>query len=145
MKNILLALDLKPSDQQLIMQAKSLASKFKSKIWIIHITAPEPDFVGYEVGPEYIRQSRADELRAEHKHLHKIMDDFRQASIDAEGLLIQGPTVEMIEKEVEKLNIDLLIIGSHRHGFLYETFVGHTSIKMIKKLSIPILIVPADE
>lgn len=129
----------------MIKQAKSLASKFEAKVWIVHIAAAEPDFVGYDVGPEYIRQSRAEELKAEHKQLRKIMDDFRQESIESEALLIQGPTIEMIEKEVKKLNVDLLIIGSHKHGFLYETFVGHTSIKMIKKLSIPILIVPVDE
>lgn len=145
MKHILLALDLEPSDQALIHHAKKLAARFDAKVWVIHITAPEPDFVGYDVGPQYIRESRAGELKAEHKQLHDIMNDFRQASIDSEGLLIQGPTVEMIEEEVKKLNIDLLIIGSHKHGFLYEKFVGHTSVKMIKNLSIPILIVPADD
>ena len=49
--------------------------------------------------------------------------------LDAEGLLIQGPTVEMIEGEVNKLNIDLLVLGSHKHGFLYETFVGNTAFQ----------------
>ncbi|MBP8086568.1 MAG: universal stress protein, partial [Saprospiraceae bacterium] len=36
----------------------------------------------------------------------------------------------------------LLILGSHKHGFLYETFVGNTAVRIIKEISIPVMIVP---
>nr|WP_255702598.1 universal stress protein [Fulvivirga ulvae] len=55
---------------------------------------------------------------------------------------MQGPTVEMLKEEVGKLQIDLLIIGSHKHGLLYEMFVGSTTIDMVKKHSIPMMIIP---
>ena len=145
MKNILLALDLKVSDEKLIRHASAYAKKFDAKIWILHIAAPEPDFVGYDIGPQYIRDTRAEELKSQHKALHDIVDGLSEDGIRCDALLVAGPTAETIQKEAGKLSIDLLIMGSHKHGFLYETFVGHSSVKLLNKLSIPILIVPLNE
>ena len=145
MKNILVALDLEATDDKLIGHALEYAEKFEAKIWILHIAAPEPDFVGYDIGPQYIRDTRAEELKGQHKALHDIVDNLSKKGIPCDALLVAGPTAETIQEEVQKLSIDLLVMGSHKHSFLYETFVGHSSVKLLKKLSIPLLIVPLDE
>lgn len=142
MKNLLLAVDVKSTDRLLIDFAILMAEKFHSKVWIIHIAAPDPDFVGYGVGPTYIRKSRAEELKKEHKELHSYLSRFDERSVTADALLIQGPTIEMLEEEIKKLKIDLLIMGSHKHGLLYEMFVGNTTIDMVKKHAIPMMIIP---
>lgn len=140
--NILAAVDLDATDPYLFDAALILAQKFQAKLWIIHVAAPNPDFIGYEVGPSYIRESRADELRKEHVALQDMMKQAQELSVEAEALLIQGPTVEMIELEIEKLQIDLLVMGNRQHGFLYNTFIGRTSVKMIEDQSVPILLIP---
>ncbi len=142
MKNILVALDLKPSDSWLLYHATSFAEKFEAKIWLVHVAEPDPDFIGYGIGPAYIRNFRADELRDEHRLLQSHVEDLHQKSLKAEGLLIQGITDEMIEAEVVKLHIDLLILGSHKHSFLYDAFVGNTANKIINDIVIPVLMVP---
>src|SRR6187431_2203410 len=124
MKNILVGLDMKKTDALLLAQASKLAEKFGSKVWMVHVASPDLDFVGFETGPKYIRDFVADELRVEHRQLQSYADDFHSRSLEAEGLLIQGPTIDMLEEEVDKLNIDLLILGSHKHGFLYDTLIG---------------------
>lgn len=142
MKNILVAVDLKTSDSALLKQASFFAEKFDAKIWIVHVTAPDPDFIGYGMGPKYIRDFRADELRSEHRQLQSYADELENNSLSAEGLLIQGSTEEMLEMEIDKLHIDMLIIGNHKHSFLYDMFVGHTANRVIRDISIPVLIVP---
>lgn len=144
MKNILVTIDFKNNEELIIEKAFQLAAPFKSKIWLVHIVAPEPDFVGYEVGPQYIRDSRASELREEHRQLQQYASNLKQKGIDAEGLLIQGATIEMIIEESKKLNIDLIIAGHHEHNFLYNSFVGSVSSKIIRKSKIPVLIVPIE-
>jgi len=145
MKNILLAVDLQESDQTLISHAAAIAEKFGSRIWIIHVAAPDPDFVGYGVGPTYVREMRADELRKEHRLLQEYAVRLNTRKINTEALLIQGPTIEMIRDEARKLSIDLLVLGSHKHSFLYEAFVGRTEIRLIKESTVPVLIIPLDE
>jgi nucleotide-binding universal stress UspA family protein len=142
MKNLLVALDMKPSDALLLDQASFLAEKCGASIWMVHVASPDPDFVGFEMGPKYIRDFVADELRTEHRQIQGYAEMLQSRGLEAEGLLIQGPTIDMIEEEVKKLNIDLLIIGSHKHGFLYETFVGNIAFRIVKEVSVPVLIVP---
>jgi len=142
MKNILVTIDFEDKIELLINKAYQLAEKFNSKIWLMHVAAPDPHFVGYEVGPQYIRDSRANELRKEHRLLQAYNNILKEKGCDTEGLLIQGPTIEMIIFESKKLNIDLIIAGHHEHGFFYNAFVGSTSTEIIKKSKIPVLIVP---
>ena len=124
MKNILVTIDFEEKAISLVEKAAEFAEKFGSKVWIVHIAAPDPDFLSYEPGPQYIRDSRAEELRKEHRIIQDFTKMLTDQGIDAEGLLIQGPTQEMILAESEKLNIDLIIIGHHAHGLLYKIFAG---------------------
>ncbi len=144
MKNIFLALDIEEKAGKLVNHALELARKFDAKVWVVHIAAPNPDFVGFEVGPQYIRDSRADELRAEHRFVQKIAKEYKAQGIESEGLLIQGPTVEMILTEAEKLDSELIITGWHDHGFLYSALFGNTANQLLKKSKIPLLVVPID-
>ncbi|MBL0310783.1 MAG: universal stress protein [Bacteroidetes bacterium] len=142
MKNILVTIDFSEQESLLVDKALEIATAFKSKVWVLHIAAPDPDFVGYGVGPQYIRDSRAEELRDEHRKLQEYASRFTAKGIEAEGLLIQGSTIEMVMAEAEKLNIDLIIVGRQEHGFLYKAFVGSVSAEIIKESKIPVLIVP---
>ena len=144
MKNILVTIDLKGNEQLLIDKAAQFAEKFKSKVWIIHIAAPDPDFVGFSVGPQYIRDSRASELKKEHLQIQNYTDVLENKGIDSEGLLVQGATIETILKEADDLKIDLIITGYQDHSFFYKALYGDVSKALIKESHIPVLIVPID-
>ncbi|MDN3689436.1 universal stress protein [Cyclobacterium jeungdonense] len=144
MKNILVTIDFNKNEKLLIDKAFQLAESFDSKLWLMHIAAPDPDFVGYEVGPQYIRDSRASDLRKEHKQLQEYAATLKKKGVDSEGLLVQGATIDMIIEESKKLNIDLIVAGNHEHGFFYNAFVESISVKVIKKSKIPVLIVPLE-
>ncbi len=144
MKNILVTVDFNKSEEILLNKAVEFAKAFNAKIWLMHIAAPEPFFVGYEVGPQYIRDGRAEELREEHRKLEKYTLEMREKGIVADGLLIQGATIEMVIKESEKLDIDLIIAGHNDHSFLYKAIIGSVSANIIKKSKIPVLTIPLD-
>lgn len=144
MKNILVTIDFDENEKKLIDMAFKFAKSFDSKLWLIHIAAPDPDFVGYEVGPQYIRDSRATEVRKEHKLLQRYSIELKTKGVDSEGLLIQGATIEMVIEEARKLNADLIITGHQEHNFFYNAFVGSVSAKIVKKSKIPVLVVPLE-
>lgn len=144
MKNILLAVDLSQDDKLLLDYAEQFAKKFNSKVWIVHITSPEPEFMGYDYGLQYIRDVRANELRTEHKQVQEYADRFRNMKVESEALLIQGLLIERIIEEAVKLNINLIILGSHEHGFLYNALIGSTSAQILRKSKIPILVIPIE-
>jgi nucleotide-binding universal stress UspA family protein len=142
MKNILIAVDLKNGDQALLDQGARLASVYGAKVWIIHVAAPEPDFVGFDAGPAYVRQTLADDLRHEHQTLHQYSVALTGRNIHAESLMVQGPTVQTIFDEAKKLEADMIILGSHRHNFLSRVFGQEVTHQIISQSTIPMLIVP---
>jgi len=96
MKNILVSIDFNEQEKLLLDKAFELGKAFGAKVWLVHIAAPEPDFVGYGVGPQYVRAMRASELREEHQLLQKYTEKLVSKGVESEGLLVQGATVEMV-------------------------------------------------
>ena len=141
----MIALDDGGGQAEILTAGLQLASKFESSVYLVHVAGPEPDFVGYDVGPQYIRDEVAKELRKEHQWLQKYREQFKAMGVETESLLIQGPTAEMISQELQKLHIDLLIMGNRQHGFLHNLFLGSTKDKIIEENEVPILLVPVIE
>ena len=144
-KNILVAVDFNDAVGELMSYAESIAEKFGAKIWVVHVAAPDPDFVGFDAGPQYIRDMRADELRDEHKELQQIQDMFIDKKIESDALLIQGSTVETVLEEAKKLKADILIVGTHKHSFFYNLFTESVSVELFKNSEIPVLSIPIEE
>lgn len=144
MKNIVACIDFHAQTAILIQKATELAKALDSKIWLLHIAAPDPDFVGYDVGPQYIRDDRAKHLKKENKILLDFKNELKEQGVDSEGLLIQGATIEMILSEAKKLNADLIITGHHHHGFFYKAFNSSISSQIISKSNLPVLVVPLE-
>lgn len=142
MINILAAIDFSEISSTVIDQAAAIAKSFSSKLWLIHVAAPEPDFVGYGTGPQTERDWRAQTLREEHRYLQDKALELEQNGINVTPLLIQGATVETILKEATKLKAEMIVIGSHGRSALYKTLVGSVSEGIVRQASCPVLIVP---
>lgn len=145
LKNILVAVDFNDAVGELLSYAEALAEKFEAKLWVVHVAEPEPDFVGFEPGPQYIRDVHADEFREEHRNLQTICKTFLSENIEKEALLIQGSTVETVLNEARKLKSDLLIVGTHKHSFLHNLLQESVSLELLKKVDIPLLAIPIEE
>ena len=143
MDNILAAIDFSDLTPTVVDKAAEIAKCFSSKLWLIHIAAPDPDFVGYGTGPQSKRDWRAKTLREEHRYIQVRALELEQSGINVTPLLIQGATIETILQEAAKLNADLIVIGSHGHGAVYKALVGSVSEGIIRQASCPVLIIPA--
>lgn len=142
MKTILVAIDFSPISEKLLAEAEQFID-VSGKIYLVHVAAPDPDFVGYSVGPQYIRDERAHQLQEEHHKLNALKNNLTEKGFDAEALLVGGPTVETLLNEVEKLQADLLIIGKKGHSLLHDVIIGSVCNDVIKHIKIKALVVPA--
>jgi len=113
-------------------------------IYLVHAGEPEPDFVGWEAGPDVVRDQMADEFHRAHKQLEDLADGLRKRT-DAKvtPLLVQGPIAETVCEQAEKLDAAIVVVGSHGHGPAYDLVVGGISSAIIKNSKRPVLIVPA--
>lgn len=142
MKRILVPIDFSAGTSAIVDTAASLAESLNAHLTILHIARPEPEFVTYEPGPESVREAVAKEMADLHRKLHDLEAVLTARGINASALMIQGYTVEKILQEVERLGIDLIVMGSHGRGALYNMLLGSVSEGVIRKANCPVLIVP---
>ncbi|MDJ0731253.1 MAG: universal stress protein [Crocosphaera sp.] len=140
--NLLVAVDCSESTEKVVNKAQEIAKALLAKLWLIHVAQPEPDFVGYDTGPQTVRDYVAKTFHAEHSQIQKIAEKLRNEGIETTALLIQGSTVETIIKEAKKLEVDIIIMGSHGRNPISELFLGSVSKGVISQSDCPILIVP---
>ena len=140
---ILAAVDFSPVTDAVVAQAAALAAALQATLYLVHVAAPDPDFVGYDTGPASVRHSVATEIRDVHRRLQEQSAALRERGLQCTGLLIQGSTPETLVREAERLNADLLILGSHGHGVLRRALLGSVSEHVLHHARRPVLILPA--
>lgn len=144
MKKLLVAVDFSSATPIVIEKAKRLALSSNSEIKLIHVVAPEPDFIGDDVGPQVIRDLKAQKYRERHKEIQQIADSMKNEGIKVTPILMQGVTVDSIIKEQKRFDADLIIIGSHGHGAMYNLLMGSVVEGVIRESKIPVLVVPVN-
>jgi nucleotide-binding universal stress UspA family protein len=143
MKNILLTIkDYETAiTSPIVEKTIELAAYCSSKVYLIHVTPP-PRHAPFNVDSDMFRREIANELRHEHKSLQHLAQCMRDKNIDAMALLVQGPIISTILKESERLAIDLVILGRHKHGPLYSALMDDTDEGLLAKSDCPVMFIP---
>ncbi len=139
---LLALLDFSGVSPIVLRETRKWAERLSAKVWLLHVAAPDPDFVGYEVDPQVMRDVIARKFHEEHRLLEAAAKELRQSGLEATPLLVQGPTLETILREIGKIEADAVVMGSHGHGALRDLIVGSTTKGVIRCSPCPILLIP---
>lgn len=145
MKNILVAIESCETTtiaSPIVEKTLELASAFSSKVWLLHVAPPSRQ-PPYNIDREISRHEVAAELRHEHDFLQQLAKCMQDRNIDATALLVQGPVTRTILKESERLAIDLVVLGCHKHGRLYSALMEDTEEGLLSKCARPIMFIPS--
>ncbi len=154
--NILVPLDFSDATAKILNTLKPLAKGLSAKVWLLHVAEPQPGLVAYTGGfadygsgfidygpdPKTLRKQIAQNFQKNHQDIQREADKLRADNIETTALLIQGAILDVIFREVDKLDIDLIVVGSHGHGAVYDLLVGSVSKGIIKKAPCPVLMIP---
>lgn len=139
----MLALDVENFAEDFITFALDTARRFEAKLWIIHVAPYPRTLMGAEDGPKYIQLSVAEDLRDEHRFLEKLIERFHGERVEAEALLIGGEIVATVIEQSAELDVDMIITGVNRHGFIANALGGNTALEIIKRSKVPVVCFPA--
>lgn len=142
MKPVIAAVDFSDATEAVVAEAASLAIALRATLHILHVLPPEPDFVGYEPGPQTVRNIVAQELNEEHHETVDLRERLRGQGIDTEALVLRGRTADKVAEEAARLDAAMVVIGSHGHGALYDLFLGSVSEAILRSAPCPVLVVP---
>jgi nucleotide-binding universal stress UspA family protein len=146
-KNILVAIDSCETitiASPIMERTLELASAFSSKVWIFHVV-PHSRQPPFNVDSKTLRRETAAEFRHEHEFLQHLAQCLRDRDVDAAALLVEGATIKTILKESDRLDIDLIVLGCHKHGLLYGALVDVTEEGLLSNCTRPIMFIPEPE
>lgn len=140
---ILAAVDFSEVTERVLATLAQMSATFPTIVRLVHVAPPDPDFVGYEPGPQVVRGQVAAEHHARHQELQQMADRLRADGVEVTALLLQGATVATIIAEAERLEADLLVLGSHGRGAVHNLLVGSVAEGVVRASTVPVLLVPS--
>ena len=153
--NLLVAIDLSGSTEKVVNQAEKIAKALSARVWLLHVAMPEPadyfiggsgpDSVGFDVDSQSYRDALAKRFHGEHQQIQEIADRLRKEGLDTTALFVEGEAVEAVLNEASKLEADMIVVGSHGRGAMYQLLVGSVSEGILHEAECPVLVVPTHE
>jgi nucleotide-binding universal stress UspA family protein len=144
-KNILVAIDdieTTTIASPLMERALELGHAFSGKVWLVHVVPRSRETTPFNIDKQALRDEGAAELINEHEFLQSLAHCVRERGVVAKALLIEGATVRTILKESDRLNIDLIVLGCHRHRVPYAVLTEFTEEGLLGNCTCPIMYVP---
>lgn len=155
-KTILCAVAMTESSEGILLRALHEAKVHDAEVQIIHmIPSYEPSmampivsFMGEEKFSQLIEEHKKEStetIRKEIEHLkNRIIKEHLKESVDRIAAIhvYEGDPVLEILHMADRLEADLLVMGTHAKGFTEHTFVGSVARKVLKRIKIPVLLVP---
>lgn len=114
MSKLVVYVDYDDNVEYLFDVAVKYAKCFSLEICLVHISEVEPDFIGYDVGPENERQWRSQELRHEHRMLEDGVKRIIKSGVAAGYVMKDGSATSAIIGilEEKKAQVVMLTYGN---------------------------------
>ncbi|BCR04412.1 hypothetical protein DESUT3_14810 [Desulfuromonas versatilis] len=157
-KTILYATDLSANAAHAFRHAIGLARSYNARIHILHVLPEvEPAMLNYI--STVMGENRLADLELEHKEevkdqIRKQLHQFAKEELadhpeDVERIadieIHHGSAVGQILEAADRIEADLIVLGSHGKGKLKYAFLGSVAEKLLRKSHRPALVVPLND
>ncbi len=143
MKSIVVGIDFSDVTGDLLSTAGGLAKSFGATVYLVHIYAPEPAFVGYAAYTYPGEDERAEELKEEKRQLRELVNGLRNDGIEAQAYMKEGDTLGGLLEFAEHRDADVIVLGTHGHNFMERVLLGSVAEGVVREARIPVMVVPA--
>lgn len=128
---------------RLIEQTVRFAKVLDAQVILAHLLPPEPfvmDMAG--VVPMTSQEQRQRLIDADGKRLSELADRLNREGLTTQAEQLVNADIETAMESCARWKVDLIIVGSHHHNTLYNTFIGSFRDKLLKAAHCPVLVVP---
>jgi nucleotide-binding universal stress UspA family protein len=141
MKTILVPVDFSDVTPALVEAAKAFAKAFGSHVILLNVMH-SPQMAVSPMG-QTIALER--DVKKDYLQLNELIQQIEKAGISATCDQPQGTPAEVILEESAKKSVDLIIMGSHGHGAIYNLLVGSVTEGVLKSAKCPVVVVPSKQ
>ncbi|EPF66215.1 universal stress protein [Pseudomonas syringae] len=154
-RSMLYAADLGLYAPYVTQHALALARTFNAELYVIHVVEPLGLFAE-SVLQSYLGEEALKELRGKGVNAflsgieQRMLDGFREElgeghsdlSLIRTVRVVQGEPASVILEQAHRLNVDLLVVGSHSRRMEEGASVGRTAARVLQFSDVPVYMVP---
>lgn len=135
---VLVATDFSPVSNHALDYAISLAKRYDSHIYLAHVISGEAyPLAAPEVTVGLVESQR----RAAENKIQEMLFSGRLNDVPYDIVIEEGSLWPAIEKVIEKLEIDLVVLGTHGIGAVQKLVIGSGAEQIFRQCSQPVLTV----
>jgi nucleotide-binding universal stress UspA family protein len=152
---ILVTTDLTPNAEFAFKHAVMLARHNGAKIYLLHVL-PQVDssmrsYLSAVLGESRLEGFEKSNMEKAQDDLKRTLDDFAKQELASfpEDLarfagteVVTGHPVIKILETADRLDVDLIVMGTHGKGAIEQAFLGSVAEKVLKKSKRPMFVVP---
>jgi nucleotide-binding universal stress UspA family protein len=147
MKTIVVAVDFSNATPGVLEMASKLARAFGAKLRLFHVVEPEPSYTAYGFTPDEFPALHAYQEEAKRRAVRKLEDllgTVKHELTDVECQIAEGSPLHSLLDYIKEIDAGLVVLGSHGHGAIASLLLGSVAEGMVRKATVPTLIVPAE-
>jgi nucleotide-binding universal stress UspA family protein len=153
-KKVLIALDYDPTAQKVAEAGYSLAKSLKAEAILINVIS---DPASYYSAKPFTVMGFAGQFETEVPqvlNVRKLKEVSRQYLANSklhlgdttiQTIIAEGDTAESIMLTVKKIKADIVVLGSHSRRKLENIVMGSVTEKVIRSVTIPLVIIPTSK
>jgi nucleotide-binding universal stress UspA family protein len=146
MKTIVVAVDFSNATKGVLEMAARQAKAFGAQLRLLHVVEPEPSYTAYGFTPDEFPALHAYQEEAKRRasgKLEELLKEVKFSLADATCQIAEGSPLHALLDYVKESGADLVVLGSHGHGAIASLLLGSVAEGMVRKATVPTLIVPA--
>jgi len=128
------ALDQSATDSRVLAHAQTMAQQYKAEIVLFHVV----EGVAVQL---FGKEANDLEARTDQAFIHQIASQLSGHGLTVKPVLGYGRVAEELVRLSELHNVDLLVMGGHRHRAIGDLVFGTTITKVRHRLKVPILVI----
>jgi len=153
MKKVLIALDYEPSAEKIAETGYTIATALNAEVVLLHVVAEPAYYSSMEYSPIMGFSGFMDTFNVELSEtvkdsINKLSQEFLDKSKEHLGnksittLVAEGSFAETIVESSEKIQADLIVMGSHSRRGLDKLLMENVAVKVLHLSKVPVLVIP---
>jgi nucleotide-binding universal stress UspA family protein len=144
MSAIMVCIDFSEVTERTVNVAVEMAKAYDVPLHVVHVRTESSGNKHVVVSDNYgvLRRARA---KQESEAFKTVVTALEKTGLAVTSFIASGDIVETIVKQAGVCDPKVIVMGSHGTGAMHHLMVGSVAGGVLKQLSTPILLVPAEE
>jgi len=141
-KKILFPIDFTENSSKILPFVLSMSEKYDGMIYLLHVVEDLSKWgVGSFVPHLPLDSFKKDAIEGAKKAMDKVCDQQLEGCPNFQRMVVYGDPASEILKTIESEGIDMVIMGTHGRKGLEHTIFGSVAENVVKRSSVPVLVV----